>query len=474
MTEGVGASGTSIRALWIEGLVIAAVIMMQLVAPTVSPFLLLLLIPLSIYSSDTALKALAMSILIVMTATDEGEPSALLAARWAVFMVCSVRLLWDGVSGLRSLPKWLIPLSAFFISGGTLSVLASELPEVSVTKLIVFVVGCGITLLGFRCSKKPASYWWSWLFTVYAAMVMISLPLAATSLGYYNNSDLFRGVFWHPQSFAVYMVPMTAASLVGVVLGRIPFRTGGIVLMSAIPELWLARSRTALAALLFSLVATALYLSIARRYELAQRGLFRRLGIIGVALVLLGGAGAMLFYERLSVSVGEFLLKGSTNWDELFELSQGEVYDRSRGSQINSQLDAIRRNPWAGVGFGVGAEGSAESITRDKWVGLPISAPVESGFVILAIPSQLGLLGGIPLIVFLIVVAYPIFQRGSPEAISLFIASLSINMGEMVLFSMGAIGLQVWLYIAFAHEQTEARMAAQSRMRRESRAAAGA
>ena len=115
----------------------------------------------------------------------------------------------------------------------------------------------------------------------------------------------------------------------------------------------------------------------------------------------------------------------------------------------------FRKYPFTGVGFGMSSDTGVKNVVKDPYSGLPISAPVELGFFPTATLSQIGLIGSLLLLVFLVILFGPILKNTSIPVIALFWCAFLVNIGEMIFYSTGGIGLQMWLIFGFCYAESQ-------------------
>ena len=142
-----------------------------------------------------------------------------------------------------------------------------------------------------------------------------------------------------------------------------------------------------------------------------------------------------------------FILKGAKTTEASAGLMLAQSVEASRGAQIQKSIDNLSARPSIRVGFGMSSVDGVDTTARDPIFGLPISAPIEPGFLPIAVPAQVGLLGSAPLIWLLSVLTGMVVSRAPLPAVVLFGGALSVNLGEMVFFSPGGLGVQMWIWI---------------------------
>jgi hypothetical protein len=149
-----------------------------------------------------------------------------------------------------------------------------------------------------------------------------------------------------------------------------------------------------------------------------------------VSVVLVSSTSA------LSTRFANFIQKGDRNG-----------LGSSRAVQVQALLSSIDANLLAGVGFGLAPAGIEQQTQRDELTGLPIGAYTEPGFLPLAVLAQVGIIGSVPLTLFLCVLGIPVVKHGEPAVVAMFFTALFVNLGEMIFFSTGGLGLHMWLLI---------------------------
>jgi hypothetical protein len=121
--------------------------------------------------------------------------------------------------------------------------------------------------------------------------------------------------------------------------------------------------------------------------------------------------------------------------------------ESSRGNQVFDTLGLAEEHPLFGAGFGVNEESESNmGANGAQLLGVPLSAPVEQGFLPLASVAQLGIIGSL----FVLPVPFLMFGRArqeSGETAALFAAVLGVNLGEMIFYSVGGLGLFMWILL---------------------------
>jgi hypothetical protein len=139
---------------------------------------------------------------------------------------------------------------------------------------------------------------------------------------------------------------------------------------------------------------------------------------------------------------------------ESFVLKRGgssveDAFLESRGLGAVEEFRNFVRRPLTGNGFGVYPSGDfPEGVVTIA--GIPISAPVEKGFLPTAVLEETGLFGGIAFVYLVLSLAIPAWKGGSLPLLAAFVACLFVNVGEENLLSPSGIGYYLWMLIGLA------------------------
>jgi hypothetical protein len=171
--------------------------------------------------------------------------------------------------------------------------------------------------------------------------------------------------------------------------------------------------------------------------------------VVLVAFVVLGAA-LIVGFGRIGQAAADFVLK-----DEQLA-APGELFTLSRGDKVDRSLENFRDAPVLGVGFGTPSDVTLLSARREMVYGIVVSASSEKGFLPTAVLEEIGLFGAAFVTLILIAMALPVHRRGSFGVIWVFWAALIKNVGDSVFLSLGGFGLLMWLFAAFAYNQSVA------------------
>jgi hypothetical protein len=273
-----------------------------------------------------------------------------------------------------------------------------------------------------------------------AVVVLLSLPLFAfPEIAYAKNGHGFQGILNHPQTFGPVLAPATSALLAGLLFRRPKsFSLLVAVSLSLIALMIASQARTALATVILSIGATTLVMFFKKRkyseFRIGRLFAFSVLGLVGLVVVT---TTSEVIRDKL---IGFVYKRNSTTMESALA---------SRSGGIESQWNQFLDSPIGGHGFGVypWGLGSSEAV---EFMGVPISAPVEKGFLPTAILEETGLIGALGFLVVLYFLGRNVIQQGNCQWLALLFACIFVNVGEMVIFSVGGIGLFYWLMIGVA------------------------
>jgi hypothetical protein len=80
---------------------------------------------------------------------------------------------------------------------------------------------------------------------------------------------------------------------------------------------------------------------------------------------------------------------------------------------------------------------------------IPLTAPVEQGFLPIATVAQLGF-AGLALMVPFVLWLYLQARQAAALTAALFATSIGVNFGEMIFYSVGGLGMFLWIIFMLA------------------------
>lgn len=364
--------------------------------------------------------------------------------RWPILFAAALRLGWE--SALQDTVNPPISKSLFLLAVVVLvlSLLVSSIPAVSVLKIVSFTMGVGSILVGLYRTAHLREYWLSWFITMALFIIFASLPMYATSLGYgvRGSGTGFRGILNHPQTYGPVLSPL-AALLTGLALfeGKRtwPILAGAALAWSGI---YMSESRTALLSLVLGCLVAGMVAFMKSSWRIVLwQVLTRPVAFIVLFCVLVVGG---LYWNGVAGHLTEFLLKDEG------EASVTASLEDSRGGLIKRSLANFRAEPITGIGFGVPSEYALLRVQTGA-LGMPTSASTEKGFMPSAVLEEVGIVGAIFTLWFILCLVMPVISRGSITILWTLSSCLAVNFGEMVFFSVGGTGLFLWLLMGFCY-----------------------
>ncbi len=326
------------------------------------------------------------------------------------------------------------------------SIFFSTIPDVSLLKAILWTLVLATLMSAWEgLSNEERERVVNQIFGGLIAIMLISLPLLVSPLGYLRNATGFQGILNHPQAFGptIALLGTWAASQL-FAQARPSWSIIGLA-GAALVLVVLSEARTAGLAMVLGVCVAIVSAPILSGRPL--RGVMPGLRSQRVWVVL----GAVLFVAvafapRLSGVVEHYLSK-SGRAGELQSVL--EAYDRSRGGLMDEMWRNVTLHPFTGIGFGIASAPHEMQVERDPILGLPVSASIEKGVLPLAILEELG-------IIIAAVVGLWFFgllrhgARAGVTPLAITATALLLNMGESTFFSPGGVGLLSLVLICWA------------------------
>ncbi len=416
-------------------------------------------------------QVIALSILIARAfGTPDKTFKSLVAGTTVTLISVSSARLFIGGGFFLAAPKWILLFAACarslvadgkptkiygrlinywgFLSGVLIinALFVSAVPSISAFKAISFTLGllCVIRLAMLTADRNTEML--LFMSEIGTAVVILSTPLLRLDVGYAAlGGNYFNGIFVHPQALGVFLAITGAASFAAAF--KMPRLQRELIAcgLAQWGMIYFTRCRTALLAIILGGIVYIIEV-------LFRGGKSSRIKFVSASTISLGITGfllAVMLFPAIKEHIAMFVRKGdvqalNSTEDWMVTLSMG-----SRGGQIINDLDIIEEHPVFGYGFGVepGSENIQETLGVTLW-GIPLSAPIEQGFLPLATIAQIGVVGSLVILPFIISM-YRSARRSSAEDAALFIVVLGVNFGEMIFFSFGSMGGLVWVMLVF-------------------------
>ena len=313
----------------------------------------------------------------------------------------------------------------------------SQVMSVSILKVFGFSLMSLSCLLVFdSISRIPST---NYIINAYVLVVTI-VSLISFVFGFaYQTGSFFDGAFDDSQvAGPIYMVLMlwiVYQYLIEKKKNRRLLFLAGVFLLFV----YFSHSRNSL--LSFGLGAVITYfLSTLNNIPIPnQRRFWGMIGSVFFLFIL----GFATDPKGFTLAALEYIQKGdeSTNTTELFQQTRGEL--------IEASMDNFYQNPITGIGFGVATD--YQNFRERVQGALPTSASVEKGFLPSAVLEEQGLIGAVFLLIIIVHVTKTLIRKRSFMLLWLFFSTLFINIGEAALYSMGPLGLFMWIMIAYVY-----------------------
>jgi len=434
-----------------ETIAIFALLCVQFV-PSIGPALSMGALTLwALQSSKAAMQALSLGVLLIFLNRSIFPVTAdVQTLKWFLLAVSALKV-YRSVSRPKKPAHWLPALTLFMLVCTIITIFSSSNVLISAFKLGSFGFAVYAVLLGLRDRTVPSAYWLDWFYTLHVVVVTASIPFLFTSAGHSINSALFQGILNHSQALGIYLAPTAMLLSSSIFVNRVRLFPAFVVAVTWY-LIYASGCRTAVFAVSLSVMITAL--SALFRGDLAhivKRTKAMQCGIVVafcIPLVLIP------FGDRVVQSVLHFSAKSSAVGESIDFESATDTATNSRASQIAKARAAFTEHPFTGVGFGLGSEDLMGGIKTSNTFGLPVSAPTEAGFIHVAAPMQIGVFGTACFLILLVALFRPILRFASIPVILFAVTAFSVNFGEMIIFSVGGLGLHMWMVIACAYEHS--------------------
>jgi hypothetical protein len=367
-------------------------------------------------------------------------------ARFLVPMACLVRFGLD-LQALRfSLFRqgYFIALTAFVVVAGCLSLLTGYFVEIAILKLLNFALATSAMIAGaelLRQRKKDLVEWY-----VTLALVTVVLGFGSIALGIGRNmrgigtfASTFNGPFYHSNCLGPLAAMMVVYLACVVIFGK--YRNRWICLFLAACLVYfmaLTQSRTSFVALFVGLLTTiGLTFVIARRGYIRLRMNVSRFALVGgLAMAAVGGVLLdMSTGNSVTKAVVAFANKGGRT--EEFDVDQALS---SRKAIVELSWQNFLHSPLIGIGFEVS---TSEFFRQNATL---FYAPIEKGFLPVAVLEETGVIGTFFFVVFLLGYLRHLARRLNIPGIALFLTFLAVNCGEAMFFAVGGHGAVGWLW----------------------------
>jgi hypothetical protein len=341
-----------------------------------------------------------------------------------------LRLVW---------PVWLFAIAEAFSS-------IHYSPAVLISLMKVAELLCGVTAVLIAYNHvRPAHLvgLHRWLITLGLTVIGLSgLTLLRPGFGLGGDGGL-EGLLDQPQALGIFMAPFAAWAMTGVLLMRrratrlellIALLVGALIVLS--------KARTAGFGAGAGVMVVMIWRALSRRRQ-GQARLGKPIMITLLACGVLAVLGAMT--GQVSKVFTDYAYKGSEGKAQ----NLNEAFYASRGGGAIGEWNDFLQKPLFGNGFGVYPDGQFPAGVS-YFDGIPISAPIEKGFLPTAILQEGGVLGAGLLTLVIALLSRRAWRNTDLRWRAMFVACLAINVGECVFMSPGGIGMFDWLLLGVA------------------------
>lgn len=404
----------------------------------------------SFFGVNEALISLLLSCLVSVLNSDlfHVEGSVVTIMRWVVLLAASLSIyiqLFYSRNKLTTNASGVL-LFLFLVLATVLSNIFGYAPGVSNFKLFIFGFGSLAIVHGFLYINKWQNfdrYIFSTLtgFLTISTAILILFPIQA----FRRSNDLirvsgFQGMTNQSQAMGV----LAAVSFAWVVAKMVTDNNCRkwywyLTCFGLSVFMIISNARTGPIGLLLAAVLTGFGALLTRRYRIKAilETLKLRFWAMVTSLIII----ISINYESIKETVVDFAIKGGRNGKEL-----NAAFEASRGFRIRQLYRSFLESPWTGKGFGLETFERNLEVGYDPLIGLiPIKAPVEKNFIFLSVFEETGVFGGILLGLFVLATAHYLINNRSPIWCFVFLTGIMANVGESIFFSLGGVGLFVWI-----------------------------
>ena len=424
----------SVRSLTIVAAIIA-VLTLRTASTSTANLSYWLLAGFALFGRAQAIQALALSWLFTMLSPGIGaEATGGAVGRYVVLTAAAMSVFFRGRPIVEPVIFYVLLFGLF---ATVHSALFSPMIDVSLLKAVSWTVALTTILVAWsRLCVIQRQVLERQIFGGLILLMLVSLPLLASSLGYIRNGSGFQGVLNHPQVFGSTMA-LLGAWAAGQAFGGERSRILGYwaLFVVCLILVVLSEARTAgLSMVLGIVIAVFVVMPLSGRSMKAVMPNLSswRMPVIGYVLLL----STMVGGQQLADQFSGFVTKsGRADVSSL-----ADAYELSRGELARVMWENIKHDPFIGIGFGIASYPFLMIVERDSLLGLPISASIEKGILPLAVWEELGLLG-LGLVVGWVILLLRRGAKAGVAPLAVGVTALLLNLGESTFFSPGGMGL---------------------------------
>jgi len=429
-------NGSSLKTFLLYIVFISSIFIGVVLYPSLSVIIGVLCCVLIFFGPKKTIQAVSIFVLIrFLNPAIVTLPANLGAFSWVILILAStINIPW----GFIYLKKVFFSILIFCFVVLVLSVITSSAVWISILKIISFLLGSLMALSVFnRLDSLQLRDIVIWFFSLFFVVVILSLfTLIDRGIAFNLNGTGFQGILNHPQTLGVFLAPISSYFM-----GRFMFVSKKIfsidvvIFLILICLIFISQTRTSALSVFLSFISTIFVLIFPKiKAQIRSKVGFATKFFLGVIILSL----TFIFYEPANNLMTSFIFKReSSSFDEA-------LTSRSRG--VTSQWNNFLNSPIVGNGFGV-YPGPLPSKGIQYFMGIPISAAVEKGFLPTAVLEEVGIIGALMFIYMLFTISALILRNKDPSWLCVFFATIFINIGEFVFFATGGMGIFYWLII---------------------------
>lgn len=341
---------------------------------------------------------------------------------------------------------YFVALMAFVGVAAMLSIMTQYFVEIALLKLANFAIVIMAIFGGVFVMRERRSDLAEWYVTLCFTTVAMGFGSIATGIGYNMRgtgtvSSTFNGPFYHSNSLGPIAAMMVVYLACVFVFGKYRNRWICVALVPCLVYFMaLTQSRTSFASLFVGILTlVGLSFLLVRRRSIRLRTQIPRLALAGGLAA--AGMGVLVADavtgQAISKGVVAFANKGGRS--ETLNLDQ---VISSRQRLVEASWNNFLESPLIGIGFEVAKTEYFQSNATLLY------APIEKGFLPVAVLEETGLIGTFFFVIFLATFLLTLARDLNVPGLAVFLTFVAVNCGEAMFFAMGGHGSFAWLLCA--------------------------
>lgn len=397
-------------------------------------------------SPEWALRAFMIAVLGLIANQAIVQKTALWTpARFVIPAACLIRFALD-LQALRHpilRDTYAKALLGFIGAAAILSILTQYFVPIALLKLANFTVASFAIFASAKVMQLRRSDMTEWYITVILAIVALGLASIPLGIGYNFRGEgvtayYFNGPFYHSNTLGPMAAMMAVYLGCVVVFGNYRNKWLCLAMMGCLLYfMYLTKSRTS-----FVSFAVGIALLVGLSFVYVRRGAIRLRMRVSRA-TLLGGLAALM----LGVLLADRASFGSLTKLATVLANKTSTSDEFSWEQVLSSRQDLMAHTWQnfldspliGIGFEVSkSRYFAENATL-------FYAPIEKGFLPLAVLEETGIIGTVFFVIFLFAYMRYLGNSLNVPGLVMFLTFLVVNCGESMFFGLAGHGAFGWL-----------------------------